>query len=81
MIMDGCDVNLITVVLLLIKMYCFVIRRLSLILLLVLYFIPFFVHLKVFYLLVMKKYSKNAANRMRATLACRFTCVRIEHEL
>ena len=81
MIMDGCDVNLLTVVLLVIKLYCFVIRRLSLVLLIVLYCIHFFVHLKVFYLLVMKKYSKNPANRMRATLACRFTCVRIEHVL
>ena len=38
-------------------------------------------HLRGFYLLMMKIFQKNPANNMRATLACRFTCVCIAHVL
>ena len=59
MIMDDCHVKLVIVVLWVIHLYRFVIRHMCSVLLIVLYYILLIVRLKVFYLLIGKKFQKN----------------------
>ena len=81
MVVDGYDVNLVIVVLWVIRLYCCMIHHMYFVLLIVLYYILLFVRLKVFCLLMSKKIPNSPAKSMRATLACRFTCVCIAHVL
>ena len=63
------------------SLYFCVLRRKCSVLWIFSCYILLFVHLEVFYLLMMKKFQKNPANSMRTTLACLFTCVCIAHVL
>ena len=51
------------------------------VLLIVWYCIFLFERLKVFYLLMQRKFSKNPAKSMLAAIACLFKCVSIAHVL